>query len=94
MELPFQPDLRPLNRPLSGDPVVHASHSTDWGLHMQCKRGSVLGVARPKKLTHQLVVRVDEETYQRLAKAADRDGRQPTQLARHLIQRWLEENGY
>lgn len=51
-------------------------------------------MARPKTLTHQLVVRVDEDTYQRLARAAQEDGRQPTQLARHLIQRWLEDNGY
>lgn len=51
-------------------------------------------VARPKTFTHQLVVRVDEATYQRLATAAELDGRTPTQLARWLITRWLDENNH
>ena len=54
----------------------------------------VILVARPKTFTHQPVVRVDKPTYDRLATAANRDGRTPTQLARWLITRWLDENNY
>lgn len=58
---------------------------------MQCGMRRVGSVARPKNFTHQLVVRVDEATYERLATAAQRDGRTPTQLARWLITRWLDD---
>ena len=66
----------------------------DLGLQTQCGKRRVRDVARPKTFTHQLVVRVDEATYERLAIAATDDGRTPTQLARWLITRWLDENNY
>lgn len=48
-------------------------------------------MARPKMLTHQLVVRVDESTYERLAEEADAKGMHPTQLARWIVRHWLDE---
>lgn len=46
-------------------------------------------MAETRNYPRQIVVRVSEDTYQRLKEAADADRRPPTQLARKILEDWL-----
>lgn len=46
-------------------------------------------MAETRNYPRQIVVRVSEDTYQRLKEAADADRRPQTQLARKILEDWL-----
>ena len=48
-------------------------------------------MAETRNYPRQIVVRVSDDTYQRLKQAADADRRPHTQLARCILEDWLEE---
>ena len=48
-------------------------------------------MAETKNFPRQLVVRVSEDTYQQLRKAAEADRRPHTALVRNIVEDWLAD---
>lgn len=61
------------------------------GLPCNAWGGTFLSMAETRNLPRQIVVRVSETTYERLREAAMEDRRPHTQLARKIIEDWLDE---